>query len=138
MLSKLKCCNYYTKQLLVVVRYLTLNSHLGSLTNVLFCGLNSMFGNGNYTQCVQFCFFCVYGTSIKFIRHLCSVSPNEVVKSTSLSLCPCSVCVIVINQNCQKWGHFRADVPFFEADASFFAAGSFLPYFICIWYLPVM
>ena len=59
------------------------------------------------------------------------------VKSTSLSLCPCSVCVTVINQNCQKWGHFRADAPFFEADALFFAAGSFLPYFICIGDLPV-
>ena len=29
---------------------------------------------------------------------------REVVKSTSLSLCPCYVCVIVINQNCQKQG----------------------------------
>ena len=28
----------------------------------------------------------------------------EVVKSMSLSLCPCYVCVIVINQNCQKQG----------------------------------
>ena len=28
----------------------------------------------------------------------------EVVKSKSLSLCPCYVCVIVINQNCQKQG----------------------------------
>ena len=49
----------------------------------------------------------------------------EVVKSTSLSLCPCSVCVIVINPNCQKRGHFWADAPFFEADVPFFAAGSF-------------
>ena len=62
----------------------------------------------------------------------------EVVKSTSLSLCPCSVCVIVINQNCQKRGHFRVDAPFFKADAPFFTAGSFLPYFICIGDLPVM
>ena len=29
---------------------------------------------------------------------------SEVVNSTSLSLCPCYVCVIVINQNCQKQG----------------------------------
>ena len=27
--------------------------------------------------------------------------PEEVVKSTSLSLCPCYVCVIVLNQNCK-------------------------------------
>ena len=32
-----------------------------------------------------------------------STHPTEVVKSTSLSLCPCYVCVIVINLNCQKW-----------------------------------
>ena len=32
------------------------------------------------------------------------VGVYEVVKSTSLSLCPCYVCVIVINQNCQKQG----------------------------------
>ena len=63
---------------------------------------------------------------------------SEVVKSTSLSLYPCSVCVIVINRNCQKRGHFRVDAPFFEADALFFTAGSFLPYFICIGDLPVM
>ena len=56
----------------------------------------------------------------------------------SLSLCPCSVCVIVINQNCQKQGHFWVDVPFFEVDAPFFTVGSFLPYFICIGDLPVM
>ena len=44
----------------------------------------------------------------------------EVVNSTSLSLCSCSVSVIVIaNQNCQKTGHFWADLQFFEADAPF-------------------
>ena len=31
-------------------------------------------------------------------------SELEVVESMSLSLCPCYVCVIVINQNCQKQG----------------------------------
>ena len=60
------------------------------------------------------------------------------VKSSSLSLCSCSVSVTVINQNCQKRGHFRADVPFFEADSPFFAAECFLPYIICIRGLPVM
>ena len=44
----------------------------------------------------------------------------EVVKSTSLSQCSCSVSVIVINQNCQKRGHFRADPQFFQADMLFF------------------
>ena len=63
---------------------------------------------------------------------------EEVVKSTSLSLCSCSVSVIVINQNCQKWGHFQADPQFFEMDMAFFAAESFLPYIICIRVLPVM
>ena len=63
---------------------------------------------------------------------------EEVVKSTSLSQCSCSVSVIVINQNCQKWGHFRADPQFFQADMPFFAAESFLPYIICIRGFPVM
>ena len=63
---------------------------------------------------------------------------NEVVKSTSLSQCSCSVSVIVINQNCQKRGHFWADLQFFQADTPFFATESFLPYIICISGLPVM
>ena len=47
----------------------------------------------------------------------------EVVNTTSLSLslCSCSVSVSVINQNCQKTGHFQADPQFFKADAPFLA-----------------
>ena len=63
---------------------------------------------------------------------------GEVVKSTSLSLCSCSVSVIVIHQNCQELGHFPADPQFFKADTPFFAAECFLPYMICIRGLPVM
>ena len=63
---------------------------------------------------------------------------NEVVKSTSLSQCLCSVSVIVTNQNCQKQGHVQANPQFFQADMPFFAAESFLPYIICIRGLPVM
>ena len=47
----------------------------------------------------------LFGTVIKNIlidENRCVIT--EVVKSTSLSLCPCYVCVIVINQNCQKQG----------------------------------
>ena len=62
----------------------------------------------------------------------------EVVKSTSLSQCLYSVSIIVINQNCQKQGHFRVDPQFFQADTPFFAVESFLPYIICIRGLPVM
>ena len=68
----------------------------------------------------------------------CSLIVHEVVKSTSLSQCSCSVSVIVIHQNCQERGHFRADPQFFQADTPFFAAESFLPYIICIRGLPVM
>ena len=48
---------------------------------------------------------------------------DEVVNATSLSLCSCYVCVIVILHKLADAQFFGVDPQFFQVDAQFFAAG---------------